>query len=74
MAKASLMQFVNFLLDPVRLSIDLYDATGVVEFQAPVYLNYDVRERILANLVELKWGGSVSSGNFYKALEAAQSV
>lgn len=68
------MQFVNFLLDPARLSIDYYDATGVVVFQAPVFLDYDVRESIVANLVELKWGGSVSSGNFYKALEAAQSV
>ena len=35
------MQFVNFAVDPVRLSIDLYEANDVSQFQVPIMLGYN---------------------------------
>ena len=69
------MQFVNFLVDPVRLSIDLYEANDVSQFQVPIMLEFSSIDEVLVNLTELSWNIEVgSSNNFGRALDLAHSV
>ncbi|XP_057365444.2 calcium-activated chloride channel regulator 1-like [Daphnia carinata] len=70
-AKNSLMQFIAFLLDPVLLSIDMYDGANVVELQSPVYLDPATAESLLLKLGNV--GHVAGSPNaFGIALERAQ--
>ena len=48
------MQFFNFLVDPVRLSIDLYEANDVSQFQVPIMLEFSSLDEVLKNLTDLK--------------------
>lgn len=68
------MQFINFVVDPVRFSIDIYNETGWYEFQLPITLDKNSKVNLLFNLKDLPWGGSGSSNKFYQALENAQKV
>ena len=69
------MQFVNFLVEPVRLSIDLYEANDVSQFQMPIMLEFSSIDEVLKNLTALKWNREAgNSNNFGRALDVAQSV
>lgn len=68
------MQFINFLVDPVQLSIDIYDSKGWAVFQSPIGLNHELRESILNNLTDLNRGDSGDPNSFDEVLQNALTV
>jgi hypothetical protein len=67
------MQFVSFFLDPILLSVDVYNGYNVTELQPPIVLDSLIQNELLVKIASLEYVGS-SSDKFGDALSRAQSV
>jgi calcium-activated chloride channel regulator 4 len=67
------MQFVSFFVDPVWLSIDVYNGYNVTELQPPIVLDSLIKDELLLEIAYLEYAAS-SSDKFGDALSRAQSV
>ncbi|XP_046463206.1 calcium-activated chloride channel regulator 4A-like [Daphnia pulex] len=71
-ARSSLMQFISFLLDPIWLSVDVYNGYNVIELQPPMVLDRFIKNELLVKIASLEYVGS-STDKFGDALSRAQS-
>jgi calcium-activated chloride channel regulator 4 len=69
------MQFVSFFVDPVWLSVDVYNGYNVTELQPPIVLMDSlIKDELLAKIDDLTYVDSSSSDKFGDALSRSQSV
>jgi calcium-activated chloride channel regulator 4 len=68
------MQFVSFILDPIWLSVDVYNGYNVTELQPPIVLDSFIKNQLLTKIASLEYVGLSSSDKFGDALSRAQSV
>ncbi len=70
-----MMQFVSFFVDPVWLSVDVYNGYNVTELQPPIVLMDSlIKDELLAKIDDLTYVDSSSSDKFGDALSRSQSV
>ncbi|EFX60734.1 hypothetical protein DAPPUDRAFT_275834 [Daphnia pulex] len=69
---SSLMQFVSFFLDPIWLSVDVYNGYNVTELQLPIVLDSYIKNKLLDKMKDLEYVSS-SFEKFGDALSRAQS-
>jgi hypothetical protein len=67
------MHFVSFFVDPIWLSVDVYNGYNVTELQPPIVLDSLIQNELLVKIASLEYVGS-SSDKFGDALSRAQSV
>jgi hypothetical protein len=67
------MQFVRFFLDPIWLSVDVYNGYNVTELQPPIVLDSYIKNKLLDKMKDLEYVSS-SFEKFGDALSRAQSV